>query len=120
MSNDLLDELRTAYQARMAAREKWMKSRESVGEARLDERAARDEYDRAAMAVEDIERELLTGESSLPLMDAARRNGHADPASDASRALGLTLSDEQDAEPDPPAKPKRTAGRKRKGEEVSP
>jgi hypothetical protein len=93
MSNDLLDELRTAYQTRMAARETWAKSRESVGTARLLEREARAEYERAAAAIEEIEKELLTGESSLPLLAAARRNGQTDAP---AVAAGETLSEPDD------------------------
>ena len=67
MSNDLLNELRTAYQARMAARGRWAVLRDAVGSARQAEREARAEYERTAAAIEEIERELVTGENSLPL-----------------------------------------------------
>jgi hypothetical protein len=73
MSDYLLDELRMRYEARIEARQQWIQAREAVADARMAERAARDEYDRATAALEHVERELLTGETGLPLF--GRTNG---------------------------------------------
>jgi hypothetical protein len=58
VNSDLLNELRTAYQAQTAAHAKWVKAREAASESRLAERTAHEEYERAAAVVEETGTEL--------------------------------------------------------------
>jgi hypothetical protein len=115
MNSDLLNELRTARQAQTAAHAKWVKAREAANDAWLDERAAHEEYERAAAVVEgterellavrrqvrlrpsdrravveETERELLTGETGLPLFGRANGNG-ADHPPDVPRIIDPNL-----------------------------
>ncbi|MHB8397366.1 MAG: hypothetical protein ACYDCI_00305 [Candidatus Limnocylindrales bacterium] len=85
MRDHLIEEFRRAVLGRDAARARRAETKaqwiELKGEIRtLDELVRKHEA-----TVEAIQHEMLTGETGLDLVDAARRNGHADPPGDDDR-----------------------------------
>jgi septal ring factor EnvC (AmiA/AmiB activator) len=78
MNADLVHELRAAINARDIARAKRAAKQTQLAETKKEIHELNGEVGKLESTVESIQHELLTGESGLPLVDAAKANGRAD------------------------------------------